>query len=152
MNKNKKEGFTLIEVLIVIGIIAVLAGVTLVAINPARQFAQARNSQRVSNIYSILNAIGQRIVDNKGVFEEECAAGAIPMTETVLSSVGYDIASCLIPAYITSLPFDPSVTGSHFTSPLDYNTNYTIMRDESTGRITVAAPGAELGQEISVTR
>ncbi|HVU79832.1 MAG TPA: prepilin-type N-terminal cleavage/methylation domain-containing protein, partial [Candidatus Paceibacterota bacterium] len=67
-NFKKAGGFTLIEVLIVIGIIAILAAIVIVAINPAKQFAQARNTQRESNIGAILNAIGQRAADNKGIF------------------------------------------------------------------------------------
>jgi prepilin-type N-terminal cleavage/methylation domain-containing protein len=55
--KAKRQGFTLIEILVVIGLIAVLAAVVLIAVNPARQFAQARNSQRASNVSTILNAM-----------------------------------------------------------------------------------------------
>jgi prepilin-type N-terminal cleavage/methylation domain-containing protein len=36
--KNNKKGFTLIEILVVIGIIGILATVVLVAVNPSRQF------------------------------------------------------------------------------------------------------------------
>ena len=43
MKKDKKfeGGFTLIEVLVVMDILALLATIVLVAINPARQFAQS---------------------------------------------------------------------------------------------------------------
>ena len=58
MNKvNAKKGFTLIELLIVIGILAVLATVTLLVLNPAQMFAQARDSQRISDLNSIKSAI-----------------------------------------------------------------------------------------------
>jgi hypothetical protein len=32
-----------------------------VALNPGRQFAQARNTQRWSNVNTLLNAVGQRL-------------------------------------------------------------------------------------------
>jgi len=155
INNSKKAGFTLIEILLVMGIIAILAAVVIVAINPARQFAQARNSQRTSNVFAILNAVSQNISDNQGVFT--CAAGSIPNTATVIKSTGgYNIADCLTPTYLPSIPFDPNAAGAHFVSSADYDTGYTIMQDSVTGRITVAAPQAldqsELNKTISATR
>ncbi len=156
MLQNKK-GFTLIELLVVIGIIAVLAGVVIVALNPARQFAQARNTQRESNTTTILDAIGQNMADNRGVFT--CAAGALPTgtAETMAddnpaSATEYNIAACIVPTYVSTMPFDPSATGAHYTDNTDYNSGYTVVQDATTGRITVAAPSAELTQTISKTR
>ena len=145
-------GFTLIELLVVIGIIAILAAVVIIALNPARQFAQARNTQRWSNVNAVLNAVGQRMADNRGVFETGCAAGAIPTTETEMSSSTYDIAPCIIPTYISTLPFDPSDADAYFTDTTDYNTGYNIIRNATTGRITVNAPSAELSETITVSR
>ena len=54
-----KKGFTLVELLVVIGVIGILMAVVLVAVNPARQFAAARDAQRRSDLYSITNAIYQ---------------------------------------------------------------------------------------------
>jgi prepilin-type N-terminal cleavage/methylation domain-containing protein len=146
---KRNSGFTLIEVLIVIGIIAILAAVVLVAINPSRQFAQARNSQRVSNVNALINAIGQNISDNKGLFV--CSAGTVPTTATILKSTGgYDIRTCLVPNYLPEIPADPAA-GS-ITSPTNYDTGYTVSQDATTKRFTVAAPAAELAEIITVVR
>lgn len=136
----RKKGFTLIEILVVIGIIAILAAIVIIAINPARQFAQARESQRVSNVDSILDAIGQRMADNKGVFAAtgECPAitigSAIPIDDAT-GGTGLDLATnCLVPTYIPALPSDPS-------NPVAPSTGYTVAVDVN-GRTTVCAPDA----------
>ena len=129
------KGFTLMEILVVIGIIAILAAIVIVAINPSRQFAQARNSQRESNVSTILNAIGQNIADNKGTFT--CTGVTIatsPATSTIGAS-GADLgaSTCLVPTYIpSSIPFDPDGGTAN-------DTLYTVSKD-SLGRYTVCAP------------
>jgi len=149
--KGGKKGFTLIEILLVMGIIAILATVVLVAVNPARQFAQARDTQRIANINTLLNAIGERIADHKGLFDEGCSAGAIPTTTArTMASTQYSIYDCLVPTYISSLPIDPKI--GRFTTVTEYDTGYSVLQDSATGRITVTAPAGEINQSINVSR
>ena len=153
--KDKSRGFTLIEILIVIGIIAVLAAVVLVAINPARQFKLARDSQRVSNVTAILNAVGQDIAEHRGTFYCGTTTQQIPGTSTLMTNdysitPKFDIADCLVPNYISSLPFDPSKPGAGYIENGAYNTEYKIFQDTN-GRITVSSIG-EITESISVTR
>lgn len=151
---HARRGFTLIEILVVIGIIAILATIVLIAINPSRQFSQARDSQRTSNTAAILNAIGQYIVDHRG----DIPTG-ITTTAQDISDGGANICKDLVPTYISALPTDPG--SSHKGAGLletdcdpgdSYDTNYSIKKD-SAGRITITAtpetPGAST---ISITR
>jgi type IV pilus assembly protein PilA len=153
---KKCSGFTLIEVLVVIGIIAILAAVVLVAVNPARQFKLARDTQRTSNVNAILNAVQQNMSEHRGVFACEGAVKSLPTEPTVIMGSSTnptwpgDIASCLVPDYIATLPYDPASTDAFFTSTTSYNTAYQIVRDAN-GRITTSSLG-ELTPVISVTR
>lgn len=150
--KGGVKGFTLIEILVVIGIIAVLAAVVIIAINPARQFAQARNSQRQSNVTTILNAIGQNVADNRGTFECTGEDDEIDGTADVIGSTGVDLESCLVPTYIPQMVFDPEVE----PDDADENTGYTISIDGN-GRYEICAPNGlepalDESEAICVTR
>jgi prepilin-type N-terminal cleavage/methylation domain-containing protein len=150
---RNSKGFTLIELLVVIGILAVLLSITLIAINPARQFAQANDTKRASDVNAILNAIGQYSADNKGNLTAlNIPSGATPGT---ISNTGVNLCSSLVTQYLAALPVDPLTNnGTPVTvCTAAYNTNYTVVQSASDSRVTVCAPATEIqAQDICVTR
>jgi prepilin-type N-terminal cleavage/methylation domain-containing protein len=145
--KNVK-GFTLIELLVVIGILAILLSIVLIAINPARQFGQANDTRRRSDVTQILNAIGAYAADNKGVLPAAITTAVQPISNT-----GANICADIMPTYIPALPEDPTTgAGNQITDCTTYDTGYTVVKD-SGNRVTVAAPGTEIATpDISNTR
>jgi type IV pilus assembly protein PilA len=144
---NKNKGFTLIEILVVIGIIAILATIVLIAINPARQFRQARDSQRVANVNAVLNAVGQYIADNKGLIPVEITTSVQDIKDDAANVCGD-----LVPKYLPAMVFDPGASSVNCPTVTTYDTNYSVVKD-ATGRITVCAPDTEeAASDICVTR
>lgn len=155
------EGFTLIELLVVIGILAILLSITLIAINPARQFAQANNTKRSSDVNALLNAVGEYAADNKGQLPaaipncnpatdlNQCKGPDMYITKTNM-----DICADLVTKYMAALPVDPLTNnGTPITDcASNYSTGYQMYKDGADNRVVVTAPGAELSQSISVTR
>lgn len=165
--KRSTQGFTLIELLVVIGILAVLLAITLIAINPARQFAQANDTKRRSDVNAILNAIDQYAADNHGALPAglaSCTAAApCTLSDDATVTPKIDICSTLITKYLAALPVDPktgtdtttSTTGQAITTCADtYNAVYTVYQASGgDNRITVSAVSEiDPTTPISVTR
>ncbi len=158
--RKKQSGFTLIELLVVIGILAVLLAIVLIAINPARQFAQANNAKRSSDVNAILNAIHQYSADNKGNITTLAIPNPDPDDPTVGTLNSDDflaLCNALVPTYIAALPVDPLTNNGTPVSDCDvdggWNANYIVTQSATDSRITVSAPATELGiPTISVLR
>jgi prepilin-type N-terminal cleavage/methylation domain-containing protein len=162
-SKKNRSGFTLVELLIVIAIIAILAAAVYVALDPLRRFQDARDSRRASDVNTILAAIKVNQVDNKGAYIAAVGSlnpGEVYMIGTASSGCN---ATCITPASDTShcadlsglataglmgsVPISPNGSGL-WTASL---TGYTISR-ASNGIITVRACEAERTAEIKGSR
>jgi prepilin-type N-terminal cleavage/methylation domain-containing protein len=167
--KNKSSGFTLLEILLVIGIIAILAGIVIVAINPSKQLATVRNTQRKSDLKQIYNAITQYYIDNSAfpptisttTLNEVCNTGAVSNTSTSTSgancaTAGLANLSVLVPTYLTAIPTDPTGTSSLLSFiPTAYaattatGTGYKVGVNTAK-QVLISAPLAELGVRVVV--
>ena len=164
--QGRFPGFTLIELLVVIGILTVLLAIVLIAINPAKQFAQANNTQRRSDVNATLNAIHQYTADNKGNLPT-----GIDSTERTICLTGgtvtcpannIDLCADLVSKYLAELPrdpktgvVDPATNGPCASGTDGYDTKYTVKSSAANNRVTVTATGESEGGTtpiISITR
>lgn len=156
---NMQKGFTLIELLIVIAVIVILAAAVFVALNPAKRFADARNSRRQTDVQNVLNAIKTNEVDNGGSYlasitaltagteyqigtaASGCDSGCGAVTTEAACA---DITGLVTAGYLGSIPMDPS-TGTAA------ETDYYIVRN-SAGTVTVGTCDGENGVATVLTR
>ncbi len=155
---RSSRGFTLLEILLVVAAIAILAGIVILAINPAKQLADTRNAARKAAVREIKTAIEQYQIDHghlpnrsdwvgtdtyticqTGQDPNDCLGG-IASENKLIKTAYADNATIFLSdltdngAYLTAMPVDP-------TSP-DENTGYTVTKNSS-GRVVVSAPLAE---------
>lgn len=150
MDRKFKKGFTLIEILLVVLIIAILAVVVFVSLNPAKRLADSRDSRRTTDVDSILSAVHSYIVDNKGALPTGLTTGmaaqlqlgtaggaAISTTTTpctVAANAKVDLTTPLA-KYLKTIPTDPSNGTSAATG-------YAIQVDAN-NIVTVSACNSE---------
>ncbi|MFA5099037.1 MAG: type II secretion system protein [Candidatus Paceibacterota bacterium] len=91
-----KKGFTLIELVIVIAILAILAAVVVLTLNPAQLMAQARDSQRISDLGSVKSAIALYLAT---AASPAITAGPYAMASTTCE--GFSAAACTLRASTT---------------------------------------------------
>lgn len=119
-----KRGFTLIELLVVIAIVGVLAAAILVAINPGKRMAQARDAQRKQDIAAISNALAgyytllQNYPTEGGTCESSKGRGpACPQAGNDWGTAAGDyIYQNLIvnQAFLKKLPIDPKNDSTYY--------------------------------------
>lgn len=86
--KGTTKGFTLLELLIVVGVLTILASITIVGVNPARQISNTRNAQRTAAVATIQGGINHYAIDTFGGYP----AGI----DTTLRMIGTSASGCAI--------------------------------------------------------
>ncbi len=105
---NERKGFTLIEILIVVAIIAILASVVLVGLGPTQQ--AGRDARRISDLTEAQN--GLELYYNKcGIYpgDSTCTAGSAGNTWAAVSQSVIGAGVGITAAF----PDDPS-SGKHY--------------------------------------
>ena len=116
-HSTRAKGFTLVELLVVIGIIAVLVAILLPALNRARQAAQAVAC--LSNLRQLAQAAAGYAAQNGGSFPYQLSA---PNNPAILFSQYHGNVTITKP---TRIPTTPALTGGAsfrtFRDPLPSN-------------------------------
>lgn len=144
---RNSSGFTLIELLVAISILTVLGVSVYVALNPAQRLQDAQDARRSADVQSVLSAVHQSIVDNKGTYPTNLpAAGAEAQIGTDATGCALSTGDCTITAtacadlmsgaqnltsYLASMPVDPSGGTAGKTA-------YSVARDAN-GIVTIKA-------------
>ena len=152
-NFQFEKGFTLLELLLVMGILGILATVLTIAVNPGRQLAKARDTTREADIIAILSVVLQYSSEHSGALPDTDGDPTTSNFPTSLTCVGTggscfnlgaagDTGEEVVPVYMAAIPKDPR-TGT------DSDTDYLIMVDAN-GRLTASASGET--KTISITK
>lgn len=143
--KTFKKGFTLIEVLLVIALIAILLTISLTSLNIENIFIDSRNDTRKNHIKTIEGAISQYRLQEGSypagldrTYREICDPEATDCTGF------FNLKIFLVPKYLQAIPQDPNDTDNIG------GTGYSVAIDSTTNTISVRALQAESGSNITI--
>ena len=128
---NNQQGFTLLEIILVIAAIGILAAIVIVAINPTRQLQSARNVSREADTEKLFDVLNSYFIENgealptiqamaNDTSAEICLDG---VDQSTCESGGYIYLGSLTPEYMSSIPTDPDQVGNGSGYELHKSTN-----------------------------
>jgi len=101
---KRQKGFTLVEILIVVSLIAILAVVALITINPAEAQRRARDTQRLKDVSSMQSIMEQYLSDNPTTASSTNVTSSANGGTNDCATGWIGINLC---AYANTLPRDP---------------------------------------------
>lgn len=108
MKRKQEQGFTIIELIVVMGVISVLATVLITIINPIAQFAKSRDGKRKADLEQMRAALEEYRADQGSYFTP-------PGSQAYLVACGNSFSTGST-TYIQNMPCDPLGSGQLYNS------------------------------------
>lgn len=165
-NIKKSYGFTLIELMVVIAVVAVLAGALMMAINPQSIVQKSRDAKRMQDIDTLAKALNLALAESEiqlSVNSSSCTS--CKSSTGTLATTGSGYVKFIVPVdktglskYLSTLPSDPVNTGNYvysFGSTLtDFELNAVFEHPDNTARMTTDGGNGsavyEVGTNLSI--
>ncbi len=142
---KNQSGISLIELILVLGVMGVLVGLFIVSRNPATQAAINNNTQREFDVAQIAQSAHQYKIHHKDSYpktnEGESIVTCPDEGEEVELTPASSLTEALVSDYLTKIPTDPQTDGQ-----------YLLCLLEDSSRLKIVAPDAQLGKTIELIR
>ncbi len=145
---KKSKGFTLIELLVVLAIVAVLAGVIMVAVNPAALLQKNRDVARLDDLNNIHKALSLALADGEIALvntDENCEDCNTAVGTQAVDGSGWVKFEVLtgktgLARYLPELPLDP-MNGAGFvyvfgSTEAGYELNVVLESEDNAAKMS----------------
>lgn len=159
-NLLNKKGFTLVELLIVIAVISIIAGVLLIQLRPAQIMQKSRDSQRLQDLRTLQNAINLALTEGEITLTANGSSCTSCTSSTgTASSDGSGYVKFTVPEgktglsnYLATLPVDPTNQGNYVfrfgSTATDFELNAVFEHTDNAGLMTTDGGNSNVYYEV----